>query len=389
MKRFIIISIFLLSNCLFAQKPIFYEKLYDYKNGHALVQNGDKFGFIDVDGNLVGQMDVARTKYTNNPLNLQGKSVYIDQQLGSGKDGVRKYSGEYILEPGFIIQPFNSFFIIRESTLDFMKPSIYKVMDGDGEIIYSLTTQKYQTDAIFPISNNLIGIKNLENDSYRYAIEGLNSDLKTDYVYRKFGALNEGLIKAQRYSDEFGKLKWGFLNDSGEEVIDFIYTEEPSNFSDRKAVVKNTDGKFGYIDTNNNIIIEPQFIEAYNFVDGKAVVRIYNYKRENNFPNTGYRLINVKGEIIYDFGEFRPVDYFITNQYDNIENSRLLRLKKDGKIALFSIDSFEIRETPFIKIGKFDGHRAMVEFIDKRERKFGYANEKGELVLYSQKKSQF
>lgn len=390
MKQFLLILIVFISFSIQAQKPIFFEKLYDFKNGYALVQNGDKKGFIDVDGNLVGQMDVARTKYTNTPLNLQGKSIYIEQQSGMKKDGVRKYSGEYILEPEFSIQPFYSFFIIRDSSLDFMKPKIIKVMNEDGGIIYSETLKRFGQFPVHPITNDLIGVQNSENSSNDYyAIKGLKRDFKTDYIYRQFGALNEGFIKTQRYTEEEGKLMWGFIDEEGKEVIDFMYTAEPSDFSDGKAVVKNTAGKFGYIDTANTIVIEPQFIEAYNFVNGKAVVRIHNFKRINKLWNEGYRLINIQGEIIFDFGEFRPVKHFSSNQFNIIENGNIIRIRKGEKYALFYADSLEINETSFSYIGKFDSNRTVVQFMVEKERKTGYANEKGELVLVASKKNQF
>lgn len=144
----------------------------------------------------------------------------------------------------------------------------------------------------------------MENNNFHYAIKSLNSDFKSDYFYKEFSTLHEGLIKARRYSEDAGEHKLDFIDEKETEVIDFMNTAEPSDFSDHKAVVQNTKGLYGYIDTSNTVVIEPQFIDAFNFVNGKALVRIYNVKLEGNKPNHGYRLINTKGEIIFDFGAY-------------------------------------------------------------------------------------
>lgn len=387
MKQPILILIFLISNYLLAQKPLYYEKLNDFKNGYALVQIGNKKGFIDTNGNLIGQLDVSQQTTAVDGTRFQGKSIYINQMFGMSKDGVRKFTGEYILRPEFNIQAINSFYLIKDSK-NLIKP-IYNIMNQDGEKVYSITLDKLIKDPIYPISNELIGIKDFENENSKYAVKSLNSNFRTDYIYNKFRSLKNGFIKARRYSKEEGKYKWGFLNGEGKEAIDFIYTSEPSDFSENKAVVENTNKLFGYIDTKNKIVLEPQFIEAYKFINGKAVVRIYRYKRMGNQPNYGYRLINTKGEILFDFGEFKIDKKLGVNKFDIIENNNLIKLKSGTKISLFNIDNLKIKQTPYNRIGRFDSNLALVTFRENKERKMGYINEKGELVFYTEKKNQF
>lgn len=389
MKQLNVFVILLISYSLSAQKPLDFEKLYDFKNGYALVQNGNKKGFIDTDGNLIGEMDVIQNQLPTDGTAYQGKSIYINQASGSASDGVRKYTGEYVVEPEFNIEPFYSFFIMNNYSLKFGTFTTYQVIDEDGNILYSITPKKHIDKPVFPISKTLIGIKNFENDNYSYAIKSLTSDFQSDYIYKEFGTLQNDFIKARRYSEEDGKLKWGFLNEKGEEVIDFIYTTEPSDFSDEKAVVKNTSGLYGYIDTANDIVLEPQFVEAYNFVNGKAVVRIYKIKMENSKSNYGYRLINSKGEILYDFGELNHIMDHGINKFNTIENGHIVRFKLKSMVALFDTESLKIIETPFIKMGRFDSDRALVGFNENKEYKMGYVNERGELLLIKEKKNKF
>lgn len=388
MKHFALIIILLINHSLIAQKPLDYEKLYDFKNGYALVQNGNKIGFIDVNGNLIGAMDVSQNRYNNDGILYQGNSIYINQEPGTSKDGVRQYTGEYVMEPEYNINPLNSLYLINNNSINnFMKPKTYQVMDEDGKIIYSQTLKKPISDPLFPISKELVGIKNFENDNSNYAVKSIISDFQSEHIYKQFGSLNNGFIKAQRYSEQDGKLKWGFLNTKGEEVIDFVYSKWPSNFSDSLAIVENTNNLFGYIDTSNNIVLEPKYIEAYEFVNGKALVRIYNFKMEKGRKNDGFRLINTKGEILYDFGEFRVTKKY--GEFNIIENGNLIRLKSGVKVGLFNTDTLILKETPYSSINRFDSNLALVYFTENRVRKSGYINEKGELVFYAEKKNQF
>ncbi|MBB3123298.1 hypothetical protein FHS04_000795 [Mesoflavibacter sabulilitoris] len=386
MRLYTTISILLLSNFLFAQKPLYFDKLNDFKNGYALVQTGNLKGFIDVDGNLIGKLDVIQT--LDNGTDFQGKTVYLQRQFGFHKDAIRKFTGEFILNPSFSIQTVNSFFIIKDFK-NLSKPT-FKIMNENGQIIFSVISKNGVQDPILPISNELIGIKNLDDKySKYYAIKSLVSDFKSDYNYKKFKKLKNGFIKAFRYSETEGKNKWGFLNSKGEVAIDFMYSYEPSDFNENKAIVKNIDNLFGYIDNDNKIILEPQFVEASKFVNGKAIVRLYNHKKVNNITNYGYRLINEKGEILFDFKELRVDKKYDESKYDIIENGNLIKLKHGSKISLFNVDNFEIKETPYNSIGEFDSNLALVVFKKEDKKKMGYINEKGELVFCTETKNQF
>lgn len=390
MKPFLMLVIFFLTNVLVAQQPLSYEKLNDFKNGYALVEIGNKKGFIDVNGNLIGKMDVSQYKLPNDGTSYQGKSIYINQKHGDVNDGVRNFNGDFVIEPKYNIQPWNSFFILNDRSLaNFMKPVTYQVINDDGKIIYKLTNKKANNETFFPLSDELIGIQNLEKNNFYYAVMSLTSDYKTDYVYKQFSTLQNGFIKAQRYSENDGKLKWGFLNDKGEEVIEFIYTAEPSDFSNNKAVVKNTKGLFGYVDSSNKIVLEPNYIEAYSFVNDKALVKIHNVKVENKKKNFGYRLIDSNGKILFDLGEFSPKRYYGVNNYNVVENGSLILLKSNTKTYLFNIDDLAIKELPYFSVGRYDSNRALVTYRKDNSYVPGYADENGDLIFYAEMENQF
>ena len=67
--------------------------------------------------------------------------------------------------------------------------------------------------------------------------------------------------------------KWGYIDTEGELVIDYTY-EDAESFQNGLAAVF-TDGKWGYIDTEGNLIITPRFCKATHFSKaGTASVQV-------------------------------------------------------------------------------------------------------------------
>lgn len=70
--------------------------------------------------------------------------------------------------------------------------------------------------------------------------------------------------------------KWGFVNTSGELVIQCQY-EDAHSFTQETAAVKKN-GKWGYINVSNEMIVEPVFEDAYPFNEaGMAPVKNENW----------------------------------------------------------------------------------------------------------------
>lgn len=65
--------------------------------------------------------------------------------------------------------------------------------------------------------------------------------------------------------------KWGFIDTDGNEVIDFQF-DDALSFSGHLAAVKQGD-LWGYVSLQGELVIDPQFFEAKSFSDGRAPVR--------------------------------------------------------------------------------------------------------------------
>ena len=70
--------------------------------------------------------------------------------------------------------------------------------------------------------------------------------------------------------DSIGQ-KWGFVDKEGKIKINPQFSNT-GNFNNGKCAVENTEGKWGYIDKEGKICINYQFDRAKEFVNGKAVV---------------------------------------------------------------------------------------------------------------------
>ena len=100
---------------------------------------------------------------------------------------------------------------------------------------------------------------------------------------------NDGLAAVQKGDS------WGFINESGTLVIpfrkDLVLTKSNKNkypiFKNNRCLISETKNGityFGYIDTKGKTVIAPQFLNATNFNNGKAVA--LHILKENIGDNT-------------------------------------------------------------------------------------------------------
>ncbi len=126
---------------------------------------------------------------------------------------------------------------------------------------------------------------NLLSDGIYNRIGGkiVNHSIKFD---RK-GTFQNGHIKIAK-KNEFGELKWGFMNQKGELSIPFKYSTEPGDFSCNLAVVVPTNDEefnFGYINTKDQLLIKVK-IDNNSLVYGGYGSR--SPFTDNKFNNSGW-----------------------------------------------------------------------------------------------------
>lgn len=111
--------------------------------------------------------------------------------------------------------------------------------------------------------------RNKEDELIYFDTEGNISLNKVFKIYT--GDFSEGL--AVNTVKKEGVNYFGFMNKKGEQIIDFKFSQLPTDFSDGVSRVKSLDKKYGFIDKLGNIIIEPKYIEATGFYKGYCLVK--------------------------------------------------------------------------------------------------------------------
>ncbi len=390
MKKLIFLSVFLISLVSFGQKKLYVDELGHFQNGYAVVRKGNVVAFIDTIGNELKIDNVQLKRIDNSYIGMQKNGFFINtEEKGisiKGEQGIRNLKGDYVIPPKYNITMLNDFYIVEDRS-NILEPS-FSVLDENCNSIFETSDPLRVKRPIIPLTNNIIAVAN-KGYPARYKLIFIAENRETDYIYGDFGKIKNGLIKASKYVKSEGKFKWGFLDEKGQKVIDFIYTNPPGDFDSNLAVVKNLEGKFGYINNKNEIVIETNLIAAYGFIQGKALVRVHKYQKKDGEVNNGYRIINNKGEIIYDLKDLKP--NHISHEYYKktiIEKNNIIRLKnsKSEKFIL-DLDNLELIKVEFIQINKFDSGLSLVKFYDtKRKRQDGYANKKGELIMIKSKR---
>lgn len=101
------------------------------------------------------------------------------------------------------------------------------------------------------------------------------------------------------------------------------------NFSEGRALVGTSNGKYGYIDTQGRMVIPPVYDQAHDFSDGVALVGIAN--KENQI---GYQVINPQGNVRFAIQLHNSqLDYHFSDEllmYKELETGLCGYLDKDG-----------------------------------------------------------
>jgi hypothetical protein len=166
-------------------------------------------------------------------------------------------------------------------------------------------------------------------------------------------------LAAFSIANEEGEEKWGFVNKEGKVVINPQFSSV-SNFSDGKCGVRNSDGKWGFIDKEGKISINYQFDAAGDFKNGKCIVTSAN--KDGVIDKEGKYIINPQ------FSEMQiDGDMFLVNQ-----DNKWGWCDKDGKLVInpqFGVAyPFNGNKTTSVQSGK----------------SYGYIDKEGKIVINPQ-----
>jgi hypothetical protein len=210
----------------------------------------------------------------------------------------------------------------------------------------------FKYDYVSKIKNNLICVTLKEKDGWINTKNQIVIPIVYDYgVY-----LNDGTFIVTKDN------KTGLINKTGDEIIEIKYERfglgeeiREIGYNENKIAFER-ENRYGYLDKQKNIVIEPKFDDAYSFYNNHAIIKL----------GKKYGIINGNGEF-----EIEPT-------FDDIYYYKgFYKTKLNGKNGYLNSDLKVILNTEYDNVEGFINGLAVVE----KDRKYGLINEKGEFVI--------
>jgi len=341
-----------------------YDLLIRAFNGLYIIYKNDKFGAMDSTGTVIIPPKYESYKMLDGFVN-NSYFAYAAFKLNK-KWGV-------ITNQGKILIPFefDNIDILFDDFILVEKDGLKGVMDNSGRLImpveYDTITNKYEIYGNQTISSSMIIDQRIFKMEDKYFIYGKNNiyGVYNNYFKCILPAKYDNIetyfvcnVKDDRVKIIFSVQKngkCGLADSTGHLILQTKY-EMVYPYTEDMAKIYNN-GKYGFIDLNQNVIIPCIFEIADEFEYGTSLVNSLS------LPS----LINKKGEIIFQF-DITTFHYFWNSKSVCKKNNKFGYLSKAGnEILKFEYDEIKQNHFAFLKICK--------------NGKWGVADSAGALVI--------
>ncbi len=198
-------------------------------------------------------------------------------------------------------------------------------IDSLGNVIikptYSLAREFFGNVTIARDDNGIIKIINRQNKIVK---EVGDSNINIGEFHEGMAIYLNIALSVNGYIDSTGR----FLNRTFDS-----YNDRPGDFSEGLAAVK-INGKYGYIDKGENVIIDPIYDDAFGFSEGLAVVKSGDY----------YSFIDHKGNIISK-DRFEDANSFSDGLAGIVIRGEVKYVNKEMKVVIDNGLGYFIRAT--------------------------------------------
>ena len=227
--------------------PCEYDEISTFSADRAVVRKNDEVYAVDTDNNRIAVIHEDVDEFGNLagnrlPLFINGSWIRATGELIPGAvefERLGMYSG------GYTSAKENGKWGVIDSAAKWLIPAEF------DEIIQDELGRCYAQGAVFARKHDVV-----------YLFSGGRLTEETYDDARPFSG--EGYAAVCRNG------KWGYIDEHGTVVIDFLF-DDALSFGQHLAAVKNGD-LWGYINKQGHIVIEPGFLEAKSFADGSAPV---------------------------------------------------------------------------------------------------------------------
>lgn len=187
------------------------------------------------------------------------------------------------------------------------------------------------------------------------------------FEYDFLGELKEGFICAIK-SDSSGH-KLGFINLQNEWQILPTYEVLPETYKYQyfqnglAPVLK--EGKWGFVDTQNQVVVPFQYGQVQPFAEGRALV-----SQQNSVLKTDWQVIDLKGKVVFELPkDAKPID---TRFWEGA-----LRIEQPQGIRYLNVLGMPIAKEHFAQAQNFYKGFAQVAIQQEGKLKWGVLNKNG------------
>ncbi|NLM26548.1 MAG: WG repeat-containing protein [Clostridiaceae bacterium] len=256
--------------------------IYDYAgffaDGTAVISLNGRYGVIDLEGNTV-----IKPQYDYIGYFSEGLARIVQYDTDTARHGFIDKDGNVFYKDYFN----NNTGDFHDGLAVFEKDLNFGYVDKNGNIV--IQPEYFMA---YDFSEGLAAVAN-EDDKHGFIDK--NGNLVIPF---KFEHNLEGTYLYQGFSDGLAAVcmdgKFGYINTKGDFVIEPRY-DYAERFSDGLALVI-ADGLYGYIDRSGNYVIEPKFAHASSFQNDFAFARMPG--NTDYIETGGYALINKAGDFI-------------------------------------------------------------------------------------------
>lgn len=217
-----------------------FKTIQEYRNEVAIGQVGFYYGFADKVGDWIEYPQFSAITYINDTLYIVRKgSKDRFFNMRTRKISLESYEEIKPLENGY-------YQITQDGYLGLLSPNFKPLIECKFTKIEVLPQYKIILTALIN----------------QYSIYYMNGNLKVkmNYPYDKYLPYKSGLAMVSHHG------KWGFVNTDGQLIVSTQY-DECRDFVNNFAAVR-IGKKWGYIDKNENLVVSPYYDEISDFGKG-------------------------------------------------------------------------------------------------------------------------
>lgn len=250
----------------YTERTCAYERIYDFAGDYAVYVQDGKKGLLGLDGKVVVEAVYDEIGFDGKdtqsiPVKDNGSCFFIN------KEGFKTKMPE---------EPYTSIGVISQSRIVAQKDGKYGYLDKNfkekTEFIYDDATPVYE------------GVGAVKQGG-RWALINRKGELVTDFIFDDIARNSKGICSVnQRIGVKQGDVFF-FVDDKGERVSEKNY-EDIRAFEEDGMCAVCLQGKWGYIDVDENMEIDCSYEEARSFTNGYAAVKkngLWGYIDEKNY----------------------------------------------------------------------------------------------------------